>query len=836
MAVNLGTIYAELGLRMDRFVQGAQQAKVHITKLEQRMQSMQEASDMLAKGVLAVGAAMGAAGMYAITMAAQMEQSEIAFGTLLGSGEKAKIFLKDLADFAAKTPFELRGLQQSSRMLLAFGFQAQDIIPMMTAVGDAVAALGGGEFEIQRVVRALGQMAAKGKTSSEEMMQLAELGIPVWDMLAKEIGVSVPEAMELASQGAIDGMAGVNAILAGMQGRFAGAMDEQSKSILGMWSTIKDNISLGAVHLGNILIESLDISEHMQATIEALDEMRIVLEAFANVVQERGLRAAVVELFGPRTTVAVLGVAGAITGALVPAIYAATKALWIKFAALAALKPWLLAGAAAGGLLAWGMIRQSQAAQEGTKSLREHIEALRGQTHYSDFLTDTTRSATRTTITFTRAQRELKDATENTADKTKAAEAAIKDLTDAASIADRRIRDYALSALRHMDALGAVTTRQYLDRLRQIKRAHTWDIEERWRLAERMHNKNLELLDEHVDAVRDAYERRRELIEEATAGEVRLLEERLDALDEVNRLHNREKERRKHERRISDLLEQRQYHEVRLGREHQKAIADIDRQIADEKFEQEARVREESLDEQREQIQREIELTKERGEQKQRTLSREFNATIKLYEGHLRDITAKLAIWEPEYMERFADIGRRTIKALAAGQQEALPLLEAVRREIEAIIPGMQVKAQQHVVETVPLRAHTLMPGQYQKIAGQAAMPARELARLLGLPEPVWRAGQVEIGNKMFAPLALREGVAKLPIRQVAEAFGYQVQWEQTGQILIKKLDQLINAMQPGGLTVQGPISHIEHAYFEEPQDIETFSRQLRRQIALAGG
>lgn len=444
MAVSLGTIYAELGLRMDKFVQGASQAKVKITALEQRMKDMEEASNMLASGVLAVGAAMGAAGAYAITLAAQMEQSEIAFGTLLGSGEKAQEFLADLAGFAAKTPFELRGLKQGSRMLLAFGFQAQDIIPMMTAVGDSVAALGGGEFEIQRVVRALGQMQAKGKVSAQEMMQLAELGIPVWEMLAKEIGVSVPEAMELASQGAIDGMTGVNAILAGMQGRFAGAMDAQSKTVIGMWSTIKDNVNLAAVSMGKTLIEALDISEHMEQAIAMLDELRITMEAFAKVVTERGLRAAVVELFGPGTTTAILTVGGAIIGGLVPSIYAATKALWLKFAALAALKPWLLLGAGAGALFANRMIAQAEATSGGTKSLQDHIGELRRQA-----------TSSRNSVTQTDRFRDSLRQTGTQARQTG------RDVSDAARLAQERIRDATSRIDRLHDALFRALRRKY---------------------------------------------------------------------------------------------------------------------------------------------------------------------------------------------------------------------------------------------------------------------------------------------------------------------------------------------------------------------------------------
>ncbi len=127
----------------------------------------------LSKGLVGafagLGAGFAALGGASIKMAAEMEQSKIAFTTMLGSAEKAEAFLQDLSDFAASTPFELPGLIEASKKLLAFGFKAQEIKPMLTSIGDAVAGLGGGAAEIDRVTLALGQMQAKGKVSAGEI-------------------------------------------------------------------------------------------------------------------------------------------------------------------------------------------------------------------------------------------------------------------------------------------------------------------------------------------------------------------------------------------------------------------------------------------------------------------------------------------------------------------------------------------------------------------------------------------------------------------------------------------------------------------------------------------
>lgn len=171
------------------------------------------------------------------------QQATIAFTTMLGDGGKAKAFLDDLQRFAAATPFEFPELVQASQKLLAMGFAAKDVKPTLTAIGDAVAGLGGGSEMIDRVTTAIGQMQAKGKAASGEMMQLTEAGIPAWQMLADKIGVTVPEAMDRVSKGAIDADTAVGAILEGMETNFGGLMDAQSRTFGGLMSTIQDTFT-----------------------------------------------------------------------------------------------------------------------------------------------------------------------------------------------------------------------------------------------------------------------------------------------------------------------------------------------------------------------------------------------------------------------------------------------------------------------------------------------------------------------------------------------------------------------------------------------------------------
>lgn len=179
------------------------------------------------------------AARWASQTAANAEQVDIAFNTMLGP-ERAKKMIADLVEFAKTTPFEMAGLNKATQQMLAYGFAADDVIPMLTDVGNATAALGAGQQGIDAITRALGQMHGKGVAASQEMMQLTEVGIPAWDYLAKALHTDVAGAMEMVTKKAVSADVAIAAIRAGMQGDFGGLMIKQSRTLTGVLSNLSD--------------------------------------------------------------------------------------------------------------------------------------------------------------------------------------------------------------------------------------------------------------------------------------------------------------------------------------------------------------------------------------------------------------------------------------------------------------------------------------------------------------------------------------------------------------------------------------------------------------------
>jgi tape measure domain-containing protein len=192
----------------------------------------------------AVGAAAGYGGIFKpLQLAGQQEQAQIGFSTMLGSKKRANALLNQLQGFANNTPFDYAQIRDQAKRMLAFGFKDKSIVPMMTSIGNASAGLGLGPEGMDRIVTALGQMKAKSKVQSDEMLQLTEAGIPAWDILSKKMGKSTAQVMKLTEKGLVPADKAINVLIDGMNQRFPKMLEKQSHSLFGLFDTMKDTFN-----------------------------------------------------------------------------------------------------------------------------------------------------------------------------------------------------------------------------------------------------------------------------------------------------------------------------------------------------------------------------------------------------------------------------------------------------------------------------------------------------------------------------------------------------------------------------------------------------------------
>jgi tape measure domain-containing protein len=199
----------------------------------------------------AATAGLGLLTTFGLKAAAAQEQTLISFESLLGSAQKGQAVFEQIRQFAAATPFELPQLTDVAKRFLTFsktvGIAEDQLIPFLTTVGNIASVTGSGALGMDRVALALGQIASKGKLSLEELNQISE-GLPGFSgiaAIAAAKGITTAEAMKQISAGTISAKDGVAALLQGMQ-KFPGAasaMEKQSQTLLGLFSTFKDEVT-----------------------------------------------------------------------------------------------------------------------------------------------------------------------------------------------------------------------------------------------------------------------------------------------------------------------------------------------------------------------------------------------------------------------------------------------------------------------------------------------------------------------------------------------------------------------------------------------------------------
>lgn len=173
------------------------------------------------------------------SIAASREKDLISFTTLFGGKKIAEGYLSNLVDMANITPFLYDDLTAMSKTLATYGYEADSILPVLTKIGDAGAALGMGTGDMNMVATALGRMKSSDKASLEYLNILNDRGIGAVGMLAEAKGMSMGATYDAISKGEIKGGEAVEIILAALEESYGGSMEEQSKTFAGLSSTLE---------------------------------------------------------------------------------------------------------------------------------------------------------------------------------------------------------------------------------------------------------------------------------------------------------------------------------------------------------------------------------------------------------------------------------------------------------------------------------------------------------------------------------------------------------------------------------------------------------------------
>lgn len=191
-------------------------------------------------GGLAIGAGLVSLAKTGIEAAMTMEGLTAQFTVMTGSAEKAKGVISEIADFAAKTPFDKLGLSNAAKTLMAFGMEADKVVPTLKMLGDVA---GSDQNKLNSLALVFGQIQSAGKLTGGDLLQLINQGFNPLNTLAKISGKSMSELKDAMSEGRISAEMVTLAFQAATSegGLFFGNLEAQSQTLQGRISTLKDN-------------------------------------------------------------------------------------------------------------------------------------------------------------------------------------------------------------------------------------------------------------------------------------------------------------------------------------------------------------------------------------------------------------------------------------------------------------------------------------------------------------------------------------------------------------------------------------------------------------------
>ena len=212
----------------------------------------------------------------------EFQQLEVAFKTMLGSEDKANALMQQLVKTAATTPFDLQGVANGAKQLLAYGENVENVNDDLIRLGNIASAL---SQPIGDIVYLYGTTMTQGRLYTQDLNQFTGRGIPMIRELAKEFGVAENEVRGLVEAGKV-GFPEVQKVIQNLTnegGMFFNLMQEQSKTITGQISNIEDSISTMFNEIGKanegIINEALSGVSYLVENYEKVGKILISLVA-----------------------------------------------------------------------------------------------------------------------------------------------------------------------------------------------------------------------------------------------------------------------------------------------------------------------------------------------------------------------------------------------------------------------------------------------------------------------------------------------------------------------------------------------------------------------------
>lgn len=236
-------------------------------------------TDSLKRTALEIGglAAIKKFGSDVIEATGRMQQLQVALSTILQDKSKAEQLIADIVQFAAKTPFNLDDVATGAKQLLAYGSSADNVVNELSMLGDVASGL---QIPIGQLIYLYGTLRTQGRAMTVDIRQFAGRGIPIYEELAKVLGVSKDQVGELVKEGKV-GFKEVEQAFKNMTsegGKFANLMESSAGTWPQRLSNIEDTLFQKMNEFGNKYKEVFEFGiGTAEDLVESLDDVLSIM-------------------------------------------------------------------------------------------------------------------------------------------------------------------------------------------------------------------------------------------------------------------------------------------------------------------------------------------------------------------------------------------------------------------------------------------------------------------------------------------------------------------------------------------------------------------------------
>lgn len=207
----------------------------------------------------------------------KMQQLQVALSTILQDKSKADQLIADIVQFAAKTPFNLDDVATGAKQLLAYGSSADNVVNELSMLGDVASGL---QIPIGQLIYLYGTLRTQGRAMTVDIRQFAGRGIPIYEELAKVLGVTKDQVGELVKEGKV-GFKEVEQAFKNMTsegGKFANLMENSAGTWPQRLSNIQDTLFQKMNEFGNKYKEVFEFGiGTAEDLVESLDDVLAVM-------------------------------------------------------------------------------------------------------------------------------------------------------------------------------------------------------------------------------------------------------------------------------------------------------------------------------------------------------------------------------------------------------------------------------------------------------------------------------------------------------------------------------------------------------------------------------